>query len=99
MPLRQGKAKGVHHHQAIITGNVKGTYIRKRRRSKQWTLKWQQIHNCQQLSLKNKLNKQPEQEQIHRYGDQLEGYQLRGRTGENGGKGAGIKKHKFVGIN
>ena len=28
---RQGKAIGVHHHQAIITGNVKGTYLRKGR--------------------------------------------------------------------
>ena len=26
----QVKAKGVHHHQAIFIGNVKGTYLRKR---------------------------------------------------------------------
>ena len=25
------KLKGVHHHQNIIIGNVKGTYLRKRR--------------------------------------------------------------------
>ena len=25
------KLKGVHHHQALIIGNVKGTYLRKRR--------------------------------------------------------------------
>ena len=31
---RQGKAKGVHHHQTLIIGTVKGTYLRKRRRSK-----------------------------------------------------------------
>ena len=33
---RQNKAKRLHHHQAIITWNVKGTYLRKRR-SKLWT--------------------------------------------------------------
>ena len=27
---RQGKAKGVHHHQVLIIWNVKGTYLRKR---------------------------------------------------------------------
>ena len=31
MLLRQGKAKGGHYQQAIITGNVKVTYLRKRR--------------------------------------------------------------------
>ena len=36
---RQGKTKEVHHHQAIIIWNAKGSYIRKR--SKWWTLKWQ----------------------------------------------------------
>ena len=37
-------------------------------------------HNYQQLNLKNKnkLIKQPEQEQNHRYADHLEGYQLGG---------------------
>ena len=37
-------------------------------------------HNYQQLNLKNKnkLSKQPEQEQNHRYGDNLEGYQMAG---------------------
>ena len=33
----EGADKGVHHHQAIITGNVKRTYLR--RRSKPWILK------------------------------------------------------------
>ena len=33
-PDSVNKAKGVHHHQAIIRGNVKGTYLRKSRRSK-----------------------------------------------------------------
>ena len=50
---RQGKAKQVHHHQAIIISNVKGTYLRKIR-SKIWTVKWQQTHNYQQLNLKQK---------------------------------------------
>ena len=48
-------------------------------------LKCQQINNYQQLNLKNKQNKQPQQEQNHRYGDPLEGYQLgveMGRKGE-----------------
>ena len=36
----------------------------------------------QQLNLKNKLSKQPEQEQNHRYGDHMEGYQQgEGRMG------------------
>ena len=39
---------------------------------------------------KNKLSKQLEQEQNHRNGDRMEGYQ----QGENGGKGTGNKKHK-----
>ena len=41
-------------------------------------------HNYQQLNLKNKnkLSKQPEQEQNHRYGDHVEGYQLKGGGGE-----------------
>ena len=38
------------------------------------------MHNYQQLNLKNKLSKQQEQEQSHRYGDHLEVYQL-GRGG------------------
>ena len=87
---RQGKAKGSHHHYIeAITLIVKGTYLRKRRRLKLWTLKWQQTHNYQQVDLKtktiNKLSKPPEQEQNHRYGGNLEGYQLgegRGRKGE-----------------
>ena len=46
-----GNMKGIHHHQAIITWNVKGTYLRKRR-WKLWTLKKQQIHNYQKVNLK-----------------------------------------------
>ena len=42
-------------------------------------IKRQQIHNYQQLNLKNesknKLSKQLEQEQSHRNGDHMEGYQ------------------------
>ena len=33
---------------------------------------------------KNKLSKQPEQEQNHRYGDHLEGYHWEGDGGEMG---------------
>ena len=46
------------------------------------------MHNYQQLSLKNKLSKQNEQN--NRYGDNLEGYQLGEGRGE-WGKGAWIK--------
>ena len=43
-------------------------------------------NNYQQLNLKNKnkLSKQLEQEQNHRYGDQLDGYQLGGGRGRIG---------------
>ena len=41
---------------------------------------------------KNKLSKQLEQEQNHRNGDHIEGYQWRG---ESGGNGTGNKKHKW----
>ena len=46
------------------------------------------------LKNKNKLSKQLEQEQNHRNGGHMEGYQ-RGREGENEGKGTGNKKHKL----
>ena len=36
---------------------LKGTYLRKRR-SKLWTVKWQQTQNYQQLNLKQKQTKQ-----------------------------------------
>ena len=42
----------------------------------------------------NKLSKQPEQEQNHKYGDHMEGYQL-GKRRENEGKGVGVKKHNW----
>ena len=75
MLSRQGKAKEVHYHQALIIWNVKGTYLRKRR-SKLSIVKWQQTHNDQQLNLKkqnkNTLSKHLEQEQNHRYGDMFE---------------------------
>ena len=60
---RQGKAKGVHHHQTLITWNVKGNYLRKRRR----TVKWQQTHNYQQLNLKQ-TQKQKQTKQTTRTG-------------------------------
>ena len=55
------------------------------------------MHNYRQLNLKNKLSKQPEQQQIHRDGDHSESYQSGGERGENGGQCAGIKKYKSVG--
>ena len=52
------------------------------------------INNCT-LKNKNKLSKQLEQEQNHRNGDHMEGYQW-GEGGERmGGKGTGNKKHKW----
>ena len=44
---------------------------------------------------KNKQNRQPEQEQNHRYGDHLEGYQLGGRKGRLEINVQGIKKHNW----
>ena len=43
---------------------------------------------------KNKLSKQLEQEQNHRNGDHMEGYQW-GGEGDNGDKGTGNTKHKW----
>ena len=43
---------------------------------------------------RNKLSKPVEQEQNHRNGDHMEGYQW-GGMGENGRKGTGNKKHKW----
>ena len=53
------------------------------------------MHKYQHLNLKTKLSKQPEQEQNYSYKDNFKGYQLVG-GGQNGGKGAGIKKYKLV---
>ena len=50
------------------------------------------INNHTKNKNKSKLSKQLEQEQNHRNGDHMDGYQW-GR--ENGGKGTGNKKHKF----
>ena len=59
-------------------------------------VKWKQTHNYQQLNLKktNKQSKQLEQEQNHKNGDHMEGYQ-QGREWGNGEKGTGSKKHKW----
>ena len=42
-------------------------------------------------SKKNKLSKQQEQEQNHRYGDHVEGYQQGGGRGRTGGKMQGLR--------
>ena len=44
---------------------------------------------------KNKLIKQLEQEQNHRNGDHMEGYQWGGGGEKMRGKGTGHKKHKW----
>ena len=43
------------------------------------------------MNLKNKLSKQPEQKQNHRFGDHLEGYQLGGGRGRMEEKVQGLK--------
>ena len=49
------------------------------------------MHNYQQLNLKTKLSKQAEQEQNHRYGDHLEGYQLGGGRERMGQEVQGLR--------
>ena len=49
-----------------------------------------QLSTTEPLKQKQKLSRQLEQEQNHRNGDHMEGYQ-RGRGGENGEKGTGNK--------
>ena len=49
-----------------------------------------QIHNYRQLNIKNKLRKQPEQKQNHRYGDHLEGCHLSEGRGGMGKKVQGL---------
>ena len=88
---RQGKVKGIHHHEALMIWNVSGTYPRKRR-SKLWTVKWQQTHNSQQPNLKTqKQTKQTtrttESQKGRSHGRLSAG---RGRM-ENGEKGTGIR--------
>ena len=51
--------------------------------------------NLKENQRKQKLSKQPEQEQIHRNGDHMEGYQQEGRGGKNSGKCTWNKKHKW----
>ena len=85
-----GQVKGVHHHQPLIIWNVKGTYLRKRR-SKLWTVKWQQTHNSQQLNLKKQKRTKLEQTQIHRNGEHREGYQQGGQRQRIGKKVQGIR--------
>ena len=48
--------------------------------------------NLKKNKNKSKLSKQLEQEQIHRNGDPMEGYQW-GDGGREWGKGTGNKKH------
>ena len=45
-----------------------------------------QLSTTESENEQTKLRKQPEQEQNHRYGDHLEGYQLGGRMGRMGEK-------------
>ena len=49
------------------------------------------------MNLENKLNKQAEQKQNHRYGDHLEGYQLGGRRGQMGEKVQALRSTSTIG--
>ena len=53
-----------------------------------------QLKTTEPKKQKQKLSKQPEQEQNHRNVEHMEGYQWGGEE-ENGGKGTGTKKHKW----
>ena len=53
-----------------------------------------QLSTTEPIKTKNKLSKQLEQEQNHRNGDHMEGYQW-GRGEENGENGTGNKQHKW----
>ena len=66
------------NYQNITIWNVKKTYLRKKGKSKLWTLKWQKIHIYQQLKLKIKLSKQEEQRQNQVYRELFDGCQMRG---------------------
>ena len=54
-----------------------------------------QLSTTEPKKLKLKLNEQLEQEQNHRNGDHMEGYQQGGGAGRTGVKGTGNKKHKW----
>ena len=53
-----------------------------------------QLSTTEPIKTKNKLSKQLEQEQNHRNGDHMEGYQW-GRGGGERGKATENKKHKW----
>ena len=50
---------------------------------------------CKKIRNQNKLSKQLEQEQNHRNGDHIEGYQWGGVLLKDGGKDTGNKKYKW----
>ena len=58
------KAKGVHHHQAIITGNVKGTYLKKKKKIKSLNVKM--AANSQLSTTKSKKASQANNENRNR---------------------------------
>ena len=50
-----------------------------------------QLSTTESKKTKNKLSKQLEQEQNHRYGDNVQGYQRKGKRGRKGGKVQGLR--------
>ena len=81
---------------------MKGTYLRKRRKLKLWTIKWQQTHNYQQPNLKKKKERKTmktKSKETTRTGTESEKWTSHGGIsvgrgkGGIGGKGTGKEKH------
>ena len=83
------KTKGVHHHQTIIIRNVKGTYLRKRRKSKLCTIRWAKIY-LSTIESEKKTTKQVRTGN-HRYGECLDGWQMKERCGGMGEEVRGLR--------
>ena len=75
---RQEEAKGVHLHQTSNVQKVKGSSLRRKRKLKNINNKMVRIHTYQQLNLKNKIYKQAEQKQNHRYRECFKGARWEG---------------------
>ena len=94
---RQGKAKVV-HYQAIIIWNVKENYEREKEDK---TMNIKMAANSQLSTTESKKQKQTKQttriETESQKWRSCGGLSVGKGMGENGGKGAGSKKHKLVG--
>ena len=96
MPPRQGQVKGVHHQQALIILNVKGTYLRNRKRSKTMNSKMtmnSQLPTTEPEKRKTTKTKTKQQEQNQKNGHHMKGFWGARGMGGIWGKGTGNKKH------